>query len=191
MTPLEDFKDTLGEFARGERRGIRNPFVIVPVDPRLENRVANHLSSWASTTSDNPPIEVIHLDAVLPQTDVFQVATSVPARSDETSYKAVEKTLKDNLGQELVEKIYKENTDVMDRDKQVVLLLNLGSLYPFTRASEILNELDRLRVQATIGIPFPGRVIGGKLSFFGEDARHYYPAHRAGDDRQVKEVHLE
>lgn len=191
MNPLEEFKDRLVEFAKGERRGIRNPFVIVPVDPQLEHRVADHLLRWGATTSGEPPIKVIHLDEILPQTDVFQVATSVPATSNESGHEAVEKTLKDNLGQELVETIYSENTDIMNRDEQIVLLLHLGSLYPFTRASEILDELDRLKVQATVGIPFPGRVIGGKLSFFGEDARHYYPAHRAGDDQQVQEVHLQ
>lgn len=191
MTPLEDFKEKLGQFARGERRGIRNPFVIVPIDPSLENRVSDHLATWASTASGDPPIEIIRLNDVFPRTDVFKIATSVSTGSSGTSHKAVEQTLKDNLGQELVEMIVAENTEVMRQDEQVVLLLNLGSLYPFTRASEVLDELDRLRVQATIGIPFPGRVFGGKLSFFGEDARHYYPAHRAGDDKQVQEVHLQ
>ena len=45
------------------------------------------------------------------------------------------------------------------------------------------------RVQATIGIPFPGEVIGGKLSFFGGESRHYYPAHQI--DGQIQGVHLQ
>lgn len=191
MTPLEDFKQKLIQFARGERRGIRNPFVTVPVEPRLEYRVGEHLATWARTRSNEPPITVIRLDDVFPRTDVFQVATSVSGETSDVTHEAIQETLEDNLGQELVEMIVNENAELMAQTEQVVLLLHLGSLYPFTRASELLDELDRLQVQATIGIPFPGRVIGGKLSFFGEDARHYYPAHRAGDDTQVREVHLQ
>lgn len=191
MTPLEDFKQKLIQFARGERRGIRNPFVTVPVEPRLEYRVGEHLATWSRTRSNEPPITVIRLDDVFPRTDVFQVATSVSEEANDITHEAIRETLEDNLGQELVEMIVNENAELMAQTEQVVLLLHLGSLYPFTRASELLDEFDRLQVKATIGIPFPGRVIGGKLSFFGEDARHYYPAHRAGDDTQVREVHLQ
>ena len=190
MTPLEDFKERLEQFARGERRGIRNPFVIVPIDPHIEYRVSEDLGRWAATGGGNPPINVIRLDEVFPRTEVFEVVTSVPKDAAGINNESVEETLQDNLGPELVETIVEEHPEVME-DHQVVLLLNLGSLYPFTRASELLDELDRLRVRATIGIPFPGRVLGGKLSFFGEDARHYYPAHRAGDDQQVQAVHLQ
>jgi hypothetical protein len=76
----------------------------------------------------------------------------------------------------------------LESQHHIVLLLNLGSLYPFTRASELLDELDRRNVRSTIGIPFPGDIVGGKLSFFGGDSRHYYPAHQI--DGRIREVHL-
>jgi hypothetical protein len=40
-----------------------------------------------------------------------------------------------------------------------------------------------------VGIPFPGEIIGGKLSFFGERAQHYYPAHRI--DERITMDHLQ
>jgi hypothetical protein len=65
----------------------------------------------------------------------------------------------------------------------------LGSIYPFSRASELLDELDRQNVKSTIGIPLPGNVYGGTLSFFGGNSRRYYPAHQI--DGQIQEVHLQ
>lgn len=190
MNPLEEFKKDVKEFARGERRGIRNPFVIVPVDPHVENKVTKKLITWVATSGGDPPIETILLDEVFPTTDVFNVVTSAPTEMGKEGNKAVEGTLRDNLGSELVEKMVAENSEAMSRSRQVILLLNLGNLYPFTRASELLDELDRLRVKSTIGIPFPGQVMGGKLSFFGEGARHYYPAHIVGDGKQVTKEDL-
>jgi hypothetical protein len=52
-----------------------------------------------------------------------------------------------------------------------------------------LDELDRRNVQSTIGIPFPGDIVGGKLSFFGEESRNYYPAHQI--DGRIEGVHLQ
>jgi len=45
----------------------------------------------------------------------------------------------------------------LKQQSHVVLLLNVGSLYPFTRASELFDELDRRNVRSTIGIPYPWR----------------------------------
>jgi hypothetical protein len=99
--------------------------------------------------------------------------------------------MQDRLAEELVEEMITNeiDDDRLETQQHVVLLLNLGSLYPFTRASELLDELDRRNVRSTIGIPFPGDVVGGKLSFFGGDSRHYYPAHQI--DGQIREVHLQ
>jgi len=190
--PLDDFKKKLLSFARGEKRGIRNPFVIVPMDPHLEPHVADNLVEWKeNTTTSDLPIHVIHLDRHLPTTQVFRVAVSVPpgaVGSAAVQAESIQKTLEENLSTELVKKICGISGLDTQQKKQVVLLLNLGSLHPFARASEILDELDRVGVRSTIGLPFPGKVIGGKLSFFGEDARHYYPAHRIPG--QIKGAHL-
>lgn len=191
MNPLDDFKEKVESFASGTRRGIRNPFVIVPIKPSLEHRVSANLESWARSHGDSPPIEVVRLDGVMPDTDVFRTVTSVPSEVDAATSENVEATLKENLGAEIIEQIVQDHPEAVARKEQVLLLLNLGSVHPFTRASELLDELDRQSVRATIGIPFPGQVLGGKLSFFGDNARHYYPAHRAGDDQQVREVHLQ
>lgn len=193
MNPLQEFWEEVLRFAQGRKQGIRNPFVIVPIEPSLEKRVADDLESRTRTHDGSPPIEVIHLDRIMPRTDVFQTVTSVPQDvAASTPEDTVETTLKENLGTQVIETIVQDHPEAVKRKEQVLLLLNLGSLHPFTRASELLDELDRLNVQATIGIPFPGQVLGGKLSFFGENARHYYPAHRPGeDDEQVREVHLQ
>ncbi len=195
--PMVEFTDELVDFARGERRGIRNPFVMVPVEPNIEHRVTQRLEQWATdpsgglkgwedvsdTKGKNVTVTSVRLDELLPQTTAFETSTDL-GPLDRVDTEAVEETLERNLAPELVETLISEylaSGTVYNHRSSVIVLLNLGSLYPFTRASELLDELDRKNVSTTVGIPFPGRVIGGRLSFFNENARHYYPAHRIGD----------
>lgn len=187
-SPLEDFKDQLMAFSSGERKGIRNPFIIVPVAPSLEHQAAMQLANWAkkiSSPPENIKTRVIWLDKLLPQTKVFKLILKLGLGV--TDNKSVEETLQNNLTNDLVTLITEKLED--DKREQILLLLNLGSLYPFAHASEILDELDRRNVKSTIGILFPGEIFAGKLSFFGKKARHYYPAHRI--DKQIRGVHLQ
>jgi hypothetical protein len=196
--PLARFTQELIDFARGERRGIRNPFVIVPVEPRIENQVITRLEAWTTpgdvgilaewedvTDNRGTPLSVtsVRLDGLLPETTAFRTSADLgPLDAVEAS--AVEETLERNLAAELVSELIDAHlgeAGVTNDQTSVLVLLGLGSLYPFTRASELLDELDRRNVHTTVGIPFPGSVIGGRLSFFNEDARHYYPAHRIED----------
>lgn len=202
--PMVEFTTELVDFARGERRGIRNPFVMVPVEPEIERRVTRRLEAWTGsargrladwddvTDTDGAPVTVtsVRLDELLPKTDAFQTSTEL-GPLDRVTTESVEETLKRNLASEMVEQLiqtYIRETGILNERVSVLLLLNLGSLYPFTRASELLDELDRKNVHTTVGIPFPGSVIGGRLSFFNERARHYYPAHRI--DQQVTEGYM-
>jgi hypothetical protein len=190
--PLADFKERLAEFATGQKRGIRNPFVMVPVDPPVEQKAAQHLRRWAEEYAE-VPTKLVYLDRVMPRTDVFRTVVDLPASfyqngSPGKRAEQEEKTLKDNLADEMVGDII-EKHDIQDQSEQILLLLHLGALYPFARASALLDEMDRQQVRATIGIPFPGEVIGGKLSFFGERAQHYYPAHRI--EGQISMEHLQ
>jgi hypothetical protein len=188
--PLDDFKERLARFAEG-RRGIRNPFVIVPVQPKYERRVADRLVEWA----DNPhetggfpedgTVQVLQLDELFVETDVFDLAVDLGDRSQPATIK---ETMQYRLAEELVGVMFEEIA-APDQQRHVVVLTHLGSLYPFTRASEVLDELDRRNVQSTIGIPFPGDIVGGKLSFFGEESRNYYPAHQI--EGRVEGVHLQ
>jgi hypothetical protein len=193
VNPLHDFKRKLGAFAVGEKRGIRNPFVMVPVVPEAEQITAQHLVQWAE--GDAPaPATVVYLDRLMPETEVFQTLLQVPTSFYENGASprraaSEEKTLRDNLAVEIVDRIVKNERAACSTSRHILLLLHLGALYPFARASELLDEMDRRRVKATIGIPFPGEVIGGKLSFFGERAQHYYPAHRI--DGQIAADHLQ
>jgi hypothetical protein len=192
-SPYLEFKKKLCTFADGQA-GIRNPFVIVGVDPSIEHRTAKRLSNWASNNAEPPEIDSgvtvqpVWLDELLPETKVFNLSVAL---GGETSPKRLENTMQDQLAEELVEEIVQNQIteDHIKAQEHIILLLNLGSLYPFTRASELLDELDRRNVRSTIGIPFPGDVVGGKLSFFGGDSRHYYPAHQIGEP--IKEVHLQ
>ena len=195
--PLVEFATELVDFARGERRGIRNPFVMVPVEPEIEHQVTNRLEEWATTPDDTladwedatdtdgtaVSVTPVRLDALLPETTAFETTVDLgPLERVETD--AVEDTLERNLASELVDGLiadYIGDGRVTNDRSSVLVLLNLGSLYPFTRASELLDELDRKNVNTTVGIPFPGSVTGGRLSFFDERARHYYPAHRIGN----------
>jgi len=192
-SPYLAFKEKLCTFADGQA-GIRNPFVIAAVDPSVEHRVADRLSGWA-TGAEEPPVvdegvtvQPIWLDELLPKTKVYNLSVAL---GGETTAERIEETMQDRLAEELVEEMITNeiDDDRLETQQHVVLLLNLGSLYPFTRASELLDELDRRNVRSTIGIPFPGDVVGGKLSFFGGDSRHYYPAHQI--DGQIREVHLQ
>lgn len=206
--PLKQFQQTLLEFVTKQRRGIRNPFVIVPVDPAYERKMTGTLKNWRPQDDRDEaiPVQHIFLDEVLPKTEVYKTVTSIPEKALESAQNAssgeaesaeeraqerVEATLRENLAVEIVDVILEEHGEIRADEEQIVLLLNLGSLYPFARASELLDELDRRRARSTVGIPFPGSVIGGKLAFFGdaEKARHYYPAHRV--DQQITGEYLQ
>lgn len=188
--PLQDFKERLADFADG-RRGIRNPFVIVPVQPKYERRVAERLAAWADDPygidgfPDNGSVQVLRLDELLVETDVFDLAVDLGDRAEPET---ITDTMQDRLAEELVAIMVEEIT-FPNQQRHVVVLIHLGSLYPFTRASELLDELDRRNVQSTIGIPFPGDIVGGKLSFFGEESRNYYPAHQI--DGRIEGEHLQ
>jgi len=188
--PLHDFKERLARFADG-RRGIRNPFVIVPVQPKYERRVADRLVEWAEDPHETEgfpedgTVQVLRLDELFVETDVFDLAVDLGDRSQPATIKD---TMQDRLAEELVG-VMVEEIAAPDQQRHVVVLTHLGSLYPFTRASELLDELDRRNVQSTIGIPFPGDIVGGKLSFFGEESRNYYPAHQI--DGRIEGVHLQ
>lgn len=192
-SPYRAFKEKLCTFADGQA-GIRNPFVIAAVDPAVEHRTAERLSAWASGANEAPSIDEgvtvqpIWLDELLPKTKVYNLSVAL---GGETSAERIEGTMQDRLAEELVQEMISNeiDDDKLETQSHIVLLLNLGSLFPFTRASELLDELDRRNVRSTIGIPFPGDVVGGKLSFFGGDSRHYYPAHQI--DGQIREVHLQ
>ena len=202
--PLVEFTTELVDFARGERRGIRNPFVMVPVEPAIENRVTRRLEHWAMSTdgrlaewdgttdNDDRPITVtaVRLDELLPKTAAFKTSNDLGPLED-VNTDSVEGTLSRNLATEIVDEVIQNHIrrpGLLNERVSIIVLLNLGSLYPFTRASELLDELDRKNVNTTVGIPFPGSVIGGRLSFFNEKARHYYPAHRV--DEQVTEGYM-
>lgn len=189
-SPLRDFKERLADFADG-RRGIRNPFVIVPVEPKYERRVADRLVEWAQQPHDTEgfpddgTVQVLRLDELLVETDVFDLAVDLGTEADPAT---ITDTMQDRLAEELVA-VMIEKIDAPEQQRHVVILTHLGSLYPFTRASELLDELDRRNIQSTIGIPFPGNIVGGKLSFFNEESRNYYPAHQI--DGKIEEVHLQ
>lgn len=200
-SPYREFTEKLRTFARGQH-GIRNPFVIAAVDPAVEHRITDRLETWAEKRTeptelpDDVTVGAIRLDELLPRTDVYNLLVDLGeplADLDDgvSSGTRIEETMQDQLAEELVERMIAEELEETQLNTQshVVLLLNLGSLYPFTRASELLDELDRRNVSSTIGIPFPGDVVGGKLSFFGGQSQHYYPAHQI--DGQIREVHLQ
>ena len=200
-SPYREFKEKLRTFAKGQH-GIRNPFVIAAVDPPVEHRVTDRLETWANGREESPEIpgditvQPIWLDELLPQTDVYKLLVDLgeplsDLDGDTPSGERIKETMQDQLAKELVQRMVEDelSNDQLETQSHVVLLLNLGSLYPFTRASELLDELDRRNVKSTIGIPFPGDVVGGKLSFFGGESRHYYPAHQIDDP--IKEVHLQ
>ena len=200
-SPYHEFKAKLLTFAKGQH-GIRNPFVIAAVDPAVEHRVADRLETWAGGRREPPAIpdevtvQPIWLDELLPQTDVYKLLVDLGEplaglEGDASPGERIEETMQDQLAEELVKQMIEHELSEgqLETQSHVVLLLNLGSLYPFTRASELLDELDRRNVKSTIGIPFPGDVVGGKLSFFGGESQHYYPAHQI--DGQVQGVHLQ
>lgn len=199
-SPYRAFKEKICTFARGQH-GIRNPFVIAAVDPAVEHRTAERLAGWATESTETPAIpdgvtvQPIWLDELLPKTDVYTLLVDLgeplAALDDERSAgERIEGTMQDRLAEELVQQLIEDEISepALQTQSHVVLLLNLGSLYPFTRAPELLDEFDRRNVTSTIGIPFPGDV-GGKLRFFGGASRHYYPAHQI--DGQIQGVHLQ
>lgn len=192
---MAEFQEKLRSFATGEQRGIRNPFVVVPVAPKLEWKITRRLEAWAEEEHEEVHAVTVRLDRLMPRTTVFETVGALPAdaypdRSPEAT-RLVEETLRENLARELIELLLETHPEVRRPDGPLILLLlNLGALYPFARASRLLDELDRRGVRATVGVPFPGEMLaGGKMSFFGEEATHYYPAHQI--EGQLGEAELQ
>jgi len=190
-SPLQSFTEKLAAFAGGQA-GIRNPFVIVAVTEAVEHQVTERLATWAT----DPPAELadvdatiqpIWLDELLSETTVYKLAVGL---SDAQNTATIRSTLEARLAEELVEEIIAQSDrDALDDSSHILMLLNVGSVYPFTRASELLDELDRRNVSSTIGVAFPGRISNGKLAAYGSDPRGYYPAHLI--DGRISEVDLQ
>lgn len=192
-SPFRSFKEKICTFAQGQH-GIRNPFVMAAVDPEVEHKTAKRLAGWSQGRQKQEPavpeevtIQPIWLDELLPQTEVYNLLVDL---GGELSPNQIEETMQDTLAEELVQELIQNEVsdENLETHYHVILFLHLGSLYPFSRASELLDELDRRNVKSTIGIPFPGDVVNEKLGFFG-DSRHYYPAHQISG--QIREVHLQ
>ncbi len=174
MNSLESFKQRIKQFARSEKRGIRNPFVIVTTPPELEHKTGEKIREW-SKSEDSLNIKDVRVDKIFPRTESFKISKQL---ADQTSSEDVRKTLEDNLKEQLVDEIKESAGDEFVEDKEnVVILRNLGSVHPFARASGILDEMDRKNFKCAIGVIYPGEVIAGKLSMYGGKSRHYYPAH--------------
>jgi len=179
--PVKDFKARIKDFALKKKKGIRNPFVIVTVEPSLEHKAAHELESWAKANGDDMKINCIWMDTLLPKAEVFKIVNDIPVEL--TSSKNIEQTLKDNLTEDIVDLIEEDYS--LDSRSNVLLLLNIGSLFPFAKASSILDELARRRAKNTVGVLFPGEPMAGRLSLYGERPKHYYPAHTI--DKKIEE----
>ncbi len=179
--PIKNFKKRIKDFALKKKKGIRNPFVIVTVEPPLEHKAARELELWAKTAENEMKINCIWMDTLFPQTEVFQIINEIPIEL--TSLEAVEQTLKDNLTEDIVDLI--EEKYSLDSRSNVLLLLSVGSLFPFAKASGVLDELARRRAKNTVGVLFPGEPMAGRLSLYGERPKHYYPAHTI--DKKIEE----
>jgi len=92
--PLKRFTEELVDFASGERRGIRNPFVMVPVEPSVEHRVTERLVQWADPETPDTltnwagienqagnelTVECVRLDHLMPETRVFETTLDLRA----------------------------------------------------------------------------------------------------------------
>ncbi|WP_135823791.1 DUF1788 domain-containing protein [Halorussus ruber] len=213
-SPYREFKEEILAFAQG-RRGIRNPVVVAAVEPAVEHRAGGRLASWASDGSgadgtsaetEEPPsipdevtVQPIWLDELLARTDVYNLLVDLgeplaelEAEDGVSVGQRVERTMQDRLAEELVWEIVTAEVEEAELNEQshVLLLLDLGSLSPYTRASELLDELDRRSVESTVAalVPVPGDAVGGKGRFFGGDSRHCYPAHQI--DGPIRGEHL-
>lgn len=177
-SPIHDFKNKLGAFATGKRRGIRNPFVILPVKPSIEFKVFSEMKNW------NPPKDCTYftydLQKLFVDTRSIKITNAYLSNRNtgDVIPQEIEKNVGYNLPIEIAEQIKKHLPDVNSRT-QILLLGNLGALYPFTSASEILDQIERVGIKSTVGIIFPGptTLSGSAVSFFGQKHTHYYPAH--------------
>lgn len=130
-SPYRAFKEKLCTFADGQA-GIRNPFVIAAVDPPVEHRVAERLSTWATGTDEIPlidddvTIQPVWLDELLPKTKVYDLSVAL---GSETNPEVIEGTMQDRLTGELVQEMVENEIadDRLETQQHVVLLLHLGA----------------------------------------------------------------
>ena len=177
-SPLNEFKNKLKDFATGERRGIRNPFVILPVRPAIEYQVFVKMKDWG------PPKECTYsfynLEKLFTKTRAVKITNAYlnDINNEELHPEEIEKNIGYTLPREIA-KQFEEDLSGINSRSQILLLGNLGALYPFTSASEILDQIEKIGIKATVGIIFPGptTLSGSAVSFFGQKHTHYYPAH--------------
>ena len=177
-SPLNEFKIKLENFATGKRKGIRNPFVILPVKPAIEYRVFDKMKNW------NPAGECTcsfyDLEKLFTNTRAVKITNAYlnEINHGELHPQEIEKNIGYTLPREIA-KQFEEDLSGINSRSQILLLGNLGALYPFTSASEILDQIEKIGIKATVGIIFPGptTLSGSAVSFFGQKHTHYYPAH--------------
>jgi len=152
--PFHDFTERLAQFADG-RRGIRNPFVIVPVQPRYERRVANRLTEWATNpnhTEDFPAngtVQVLRLDELFVETNVFELAVDLGENSEPAT---ITETMQNRLAEELVA-VMVEKIEDPTQQRHVVLLTHLG----VSIRSRVLRNSSMNSTAATSSLPSASR----------------------------------
>ncbi|MEF8847342.1 MAG: BREX protein BrxB domain-containing protein [Candidatus Paceibacterota bacterium] len=175
---LKEFKTKLKDFATGKRRGIRNPFVILPVRPAIEYQVFGKMKEWSP--SGECSCSFYNLEKLFIKTRAIRITNAYlnDASPKRLNPEEIEKNIGYTLPREIAEQFEKDLLSPGSR-RQILLLGNLGALYPFTSASEILDQIEKIGIKATVGIIFPGptTLSGSAVSFFGQKHTHYYPAH--------------
>jgi hypothetical protein len=76
----------------------------------------------------------------------------------------------------LVDRV-QERVEGLDRDRGVIFLTGVASMYPFARVSNLLTELEN-KVRVPLVVFYPGSELNGKLSFLNREPHIGYRAHR-------------
>jgi len=111
--PFHDFTERLAQFADG-RRGIRNPFVIVPVQPEVTSDALPSGSPSGRRTRIVPrssrmtePSKSSDLTRLFVETDVFELAVDLGENSQPAT---ITETMQDRLAEELVAIMVEKST---------------------------------------------------------------------------------
>ncbi len=174
------------KFLNMEGLGNEVPFFIHAYDIREQNEIYEHihLISKRLTTAGVETKLIGLYDMVL---DILGETGSLEDVFDleqESSKKELKETFSTLFNQDEIKSYF--TSKLREGDQQIVMIYQVGEVFPFLRTHDILNQLQSIVTDTPLVVFFPGeyvmsKSVGFHLNLFGKFSGPYYRAFRLDD----------
>ncbi|RKX87881.1 MAG: DUF1788 domain-containing protein [Spirochaetes bacterium] len=174
------------KFLNMEGLGNEVPFFIHAYDIREQNEIYEHIHLITRRlTTAGVETKLIGLyDMVL---DILGETGSLEDVFDleqESSKKELKETFSTLFNQDEIKSYF--TSKLREGDQQIVMIYQVGEVFPFLRTHDILNQLQSIVTDTPLVVFFPGeyvmsKSVGFHLNLFGKFSGPYYRAFRLDD----------